>query len=119
MSRRSSLATRPSAERTPAAPGTSTVSAELLGERTGVQRAGASVGDEREVARIVAALDRDDAQSAEHLRVDDVDDGGRVDLAERAGRGVGVEVEPSGSRCGRRPRSRFASVTVGSAPPRP
>ena len=34
---------------------------ELLGERARVQRAGAAEGDEREVARVVAALDRDDA----------------------------------------------------------
>ena len=49
-SRRSSLATSPSAESTPAAPGTSTVSdPELLRERARVQRPGAAERDEREV----------------------------------------------------------------------
>ena len=49
-----------------------------------MQRPGAAERDEREVARIVAALDRDDAQRAEHLRVHDVDHRLRIDVAERA-----------------------------------
>ena len=48
--------------------------AELLGERAGVQGSGAAEGDEREVARVVAALDRDEAQGAQQLGVDHLDD---------------------------------------------
>ena len=95
-SRRSSLATSPSADRTPAASGTSTrPDPELVGERARVQRPGAAERDEREVARVVAALDRDDAQRPQHLGVDDPDDRLRVEVAERAlGRGA-VELDPA------------------------
>ena len=41
--------------------------------------AGAAEGDERELARIVAALDRDEPQRAQHLGVHDLDRLGRVD----------------------------------------
>ena len=44
-------------------------------EVAGVQRAGAAEGDEREVARVVAALDRDPAEGALHVRVGDAEDG--------------------------------------------
>ena len=48
-------------------------------ERVGMQRTGAAEGDQREVARIVALLDRHEPQRAEHVLVDDVDDAlGRV-----------------------------------------
>ncbi len=69
--------------------------AQLVGERARVQRAGAAEGDEREVPRIVATLDRHDPQRPQHLGVHDVDDVGRVDVPERARRGVAVELEPA------------------------
>ena len=47
---------------------------ELVRELARVQRPGAAERDEREVGRIVPALDRDNSQRAQHLRVDDVDD---------------------------------------------
>ena len=58
-----------------------------------MQRPRAAEGDEREVARIVAALDRDDAQRAQHLGVHDRDDRRRVDLAERTLRRLAIELE--------------------------
>ena len=45
--------------------------AEQGGERAAVQRAGAAERHQREVARIVAALDRDDAHGADHVVVED------------------------------------------------
>ena len=64
------------------------VAAHQLRDRVGVQRARAAEGDEREVARIVAALHRDEAQRAGHVLVDDREDavGG---LLEREVHGVG------------------------------
>ncbi len=61
-----------------------------------MQRAGAAERDEGEVARVVAALDRDDAERAQHLRVHDLDHRGRVDAGQRRGRRVAVEHEPAG-----------------------
>ena len=58
-----------------------------------MQRPGAAEGDEREVARVVTALDRDDAQRAQHLGVDDVDDRRGVDAVERAFGRVPVELD--------------------------
>ena len=46
-------------------------------DRAGVQRPPAAEGQQREVARIVPALDRDDAQYLGHLGVDQRDDPGR------------------------------------------
>ena len=45
--------------------------AEILGEPGGVDRAGAAVGDQREVARVAPLLGRDRAQRARHPRVRD------------------------------------------------
>ena len=96
-SRRSSLATRPSADSTPAAAGTSTVShPELLGQRAGVERPGAAERDEREVARVVSALDRDDAAARAASRRSRPRRLGRVDAAERALGRRAVELEPAG-----------------------
>ena len=50
--------------------------AQLLGERRRVQGAGATECRQGEVARIVAALHRDDLQRFRHGIVDDIDDGG-------------------------------------------
>ena len=66
-----------------------------------MQRAGAAEGHERELARVVAALDADHAQRARHVLVDDPDDpvGGLLeaqahrvgDLLHRGLRGLDVE----------------------------
>ena len=45
-----------------------------LGDGVRVERAGAAVGDEREVARVVAALDGDEPQRARHVLVHDRED---------------------------------------------
>ena len=50
---------------------------ELLGEKRGMHRPGAAERDQRELARIMAALDRDDAQRLGHAGVDDLDDAAR------------------------------------------
>ena len=68
---------------------------ELLRERARVQRPRAAERDEREVARIEALLDRDDAERTRHLRVDDRDRRRGVDVAESRARGVVVELDPS------------------------
>src|SRR5208282_2910128 len=47
---------------------------ELGGDVDGMHGAGTAEGDEREVARIVAAADRDRARGAGHGRVDDAAD---------------------------------------------
>ena len=89
---------------------------ELLGERARMQRPGAAVRDERELARIVPTLDRDDAQRAQHLRVHDLDHRSRIDPGERAlRRPRDRATSPPGSSAGNRPSRRFASVTVGAA----
>ena len=95
----------------------------------GVQPARAAEGQQREAARVDAALDGHDAQRADHLGVRDADDArARPRRApspsdvDRALGGVDVErrrrrrAASSGSS---RPSTRFASVTVGSVPPRP
>ena len=58
-----------------------------------MQRAGAAVRDEGEIARVVAALDRHDAQRAQHLCVHDLDDRGRIDPVERGCGCIAVEDE--------------------------
>ncbi len=65
--------------------------AELLRERARMQGAGAAERDDREVPRVVAALDRDDAQRPKHLGVDDADHRVRVDRPHRTLRGVAIE----------------------------
>ena len=58
--------------------------AEVLGEPGGVHRAGAAVGDQREVARVAALLGRDRPQRAHHPRVRDrVDPGGEPRARQR------------------------------------
>ncbi len=58
---------------------------------------GAAVGDEREVARVVATLDGDDAERAGHVLVDDREDA----LGRRLGR---LEAHRVGDRLHRRAR---------------
>ena len=56
---------------------------QFVREGGGVHRAGAAESDQRELARVVAALERDDAQCLGHIAVDDLDDrGGRVGQAD-------------------------------------
>ena len=88
---------------------------------------GAAVGDERELARVVAALDGDEAQRARHVLVDDREDAlGRlprptarpiasaiVCTAARAA-STSSSISPPSRRGGRWPSTTFASVTVGS-----
>ena len=107
--------------------------AQLVGDRRGVHRPGAAERQQREVARVDAALDRDHAQRPDHLLVGDADDAlGRLELARgraarrapatAASRRLEVELDVAGERGVRRRGSRaarFASVTVGSVPPRP
>ena len=92
---------------------------ELLGELARVQRPRSAERDEREVSRIVAALDRHDPQRAQHLRVYRCDDGRGVDVAERSLRRLAIQPRPPASRSGSLPSRRLASVTVGRVPPLP
>ena len=66
---------------------------ELVGERAGVQRACPSKGDQGEIARVVAALDRDHAKRPQHLGVDDLERLGGVDALERPGGRLCVELD--------------------------
>ena len=85
-----------------------------------MQRPGAAERDEREVGRIVPALDGDDAKRTQHLGVDDVDDAAGIDSAKRSLGRRPVELDAAGKlRPASRPSSRFASVTVPCVPPRP
>ena len=127
-SRRRSAAARPSALSTPRrARDEDLRHAELLGDRGGVQRAGAAEGEQGEVARVDAALDGHDPHRADHLGVRDADDPGGAVL-DRQAELVGQRLRPPRARRPRRarrrrpaassgsrwPRTRFASVTVGS-----
>ena len=80
-------------------------------ERVGVQRPRAAEGDEPEVARVVAALDRHDAQRGVHVLVGDVDD--------RLRGGHGVDAQPLGDRrhgpLGRLDVERQAPAELGPA----
>ena len=93
-------------------------------------RAGAAVGDEREVARVVAALDRDRADAAGHAVVGHAHDrrarllhararAGRPRAARwraprRRGPSSGRRRRRRRTSASRRPSTRLASVTVGS-----
>ena len=76
---------------------------DLLDERAGVERAAAAERHGREILRIVAALDRDQADGAGHARIGDADDRlGSIDVGQaerRADRARdrlarGVDIEP-------------------------
>ena len=58
-----------------------------------MQRTCAAERHEREVGRIVPALHRDDTQRAQHLRIDDVDDGRRIDSRERTLGSAAIELD--------------------------
>ena len=130
---RTSTSRQPSAEVMPGFGGTSTVGIESsLRERRAVQRARAAEDDERELARVVAAPDRDQPNGVGHVCVRDLDDRARRLLeveAERLGRrqrgwrarrrrGRAAWRRRS-ARSPRRPRTRLASVFVGCSLPRP
>ena len=94
--------------------------AHQLGDRVGVQRAGAAEGDERELARVVAALDADHAQRAGHVLVDDLEDplGGLLEadrpiasaiVPHGGARGVDVELHLAADQ----PRRQVADDHVG------
>ncbi len=61
-----------------------------------MQRAGAAERDEREVPRIVAALDGDDPERTQHLGVHDLDHVGRIEAFERPLRRLAVELDAAG-----------------------
>ncbi len=63
-----------------------------------MERPGAAERDEREVARIVTAFHRDDAESTEHLGVHDLDRVLRIDARERLLRSSAVQSEPARQR---------------------
>ena len=67
VSLRSSLATRPNAESTPAASGTSTVSMPSSSASARMPMGPPLVGDGREASRVVASFDGDDAQRARSI----------------------------------------------------
>ena len=75
LSTRMSASSRPSAENTPGYCGTISLrDAEQARDGRRVQRPGAAEGEEREVARVVAALERDHLDRARHVLVRDLDD---------------------------------------------
>ncbi len=120
VSRRSSLATRPSAERTPAASGTSTVA-----QPSSSASAQACSGPRRRRRRARTRADRGRARprrragrAASPRSTTSTTAAGSIPPSARAAASASSS-SPPGSRRGRRPRRRFASVTVGSAPPRP
>ena len=108
------------------------VDLELGRDRGGVHRPGAAEREQREAARVDAALDGDDAERPDHLLVGDPDDPlGGLELARgrarpparppprRRRRRRGRPRRPGSSPAARTPSRRLASVTVGSVPPRP
>ena len=81
---------------------------EQRSQRVGVQRAGAAESHQREAARIVALLDRDQAQRAEHVLVDDVDYSRRrlhQSDPERGRRSSSPRFAPPGDRASSRRRA--------------
>ena len=81
--------------------------AELGRERRGVDRAGAAVGDEREVGRVAALLGRDGAQRAHRRRVREVVDAARrlerreAELRAERADGLLGQLARDGQRAGR------------------
>ena len=95
--------------------------AERVGQRAGVQRAGAAERDQREAARVDAPLDRHRPQRLLHGRVDHRDHAVRRDAGpiERRRAAAATSSRPSpgsSASAGMRPATRSASVTVGSTP---
>ena len=98
---------------------------QLARERRAVQRPGAAERDEREVARVVAAADRDQADRVGHVGVGDGDDrqrppppatarAARRSFCDRLlGGGGSSVIAPPTSVVPMRPSTRLASVLVG------
>ena len=132
-SRRGAAAASPSAQSTPEARGQRMREIpSSLGERGGVQRPGAAEGHQREAPRVDAPLDGHHPQRAEHLGLGDAHDplcaGERVETQlcgedarspARRRRGRARRRRRAASRRAGARAARFASVTVGSSPPRP
>ena len=130
---RMSTSRQPSAEVTPGLGGTMHGrDRQLLGERGAVQRPGAAERDEREVARVVAAADRDQPHGVGHVGVGDLDDrvGRLVQLEAEAARrrrlstawaasAASSVISPPTRLVPRRPSTRLASVLVGCSLPLP
>ena len=114
-----SEASRPSAEKLPGMPRDEDArDADLVGHREGVHGPGAAEGDQGEVARIVAALDRDLADRGGHAGDRDRDDalGERLD-AERPVHPA--RPAPPPPRAPRRDRARCCRPGAGRVPMRP
>jgi len=105
--------------------------ASSLAMATAVQRAGAAEGDESEVARIVAAADRDQPHRVRHVGVGDLDDGVAAawrcrpkgfatpsSTASAASRGSSMILPPA-RLVPSRPSTTLASVLVGWRLPLP
>ena len=103
--------------------------AELAGERDGMQRPGAAEGEQREVARVVAARQRHHADRAGHVRVGEPGSrprrrlpasrpSGAADLRRRRSPRTGPTAPASSTASSAagssRPSTRLASVMVGS-----
>ena len=100
------------------------------GECRREEPASAAVGEERKVARIVAALDRHLADRIDHVRLRDAHTPAAVSCTFRPSLSATARrqlppplvepIRPPRKRSGsKRPRSKFASVTVGTEPPKP
>ena len=113
-SRFRSVVSRPVAEKMPGLGGISTVGhLGVARERVRVHRAGAAEADEQEVARVVAALHRDQVQRVDHRRVRDLDDAvRRLDDVE-AERLRAALLDRARARPRRRGRSRRRGSTRG------
>ena len=124
----------PKAENMPGACGTMTLrDAELARDRDRVQRPGAAIGDEREIAGIEAALGGDALHRIGHRGggdragcrpaavVTSMPSGSamRVRSARSAASTSSFISPPRKRSAPSRPSTRLASVTVGSVPPRP
>ena len=83
--------------------------AELVCQRAGMQRPGAPECDERELARVVTALHRDDAHRAQHLGVHHVDHRRGIDAVERELCRLAIEHEPTW-QLGRQPAEQEVRV---------
>ena len=124
----------PSAEKWPGAFGIIILPIDkLFGHRRGVQRSAAAVGNQRKVARVETALERHVTHRVGHRRSGDLQHarGGALESdAQRLRQAFAQSdfprrlrskrISPPRKRSGEsRPRMTFASVTVGSVPPRP
>ena len=120
---RTSTSRQPSAEVMPGFGGTSTVGIDSSSRQRGaVQRPGAAEGDERELARVVAAPDRDQPHGVGHVRVGDRMigvrglDAARARAARRRDRGSPARRRPGRASSRRRSARRRDGRARGSRP---